>query len=258
MNNEKKTIYEDQDFESYKIANVGVLKIKNNVYEILTDLMESSNFIQSMESIETDFNIDGLLIINENNCFGVSSYTEYLNKVFSHQNSNTEHQHLELSNTLTRTRELVILNNLIKKIAQSNKLVINALSGEIVTPFFGASLAADLRLASEDVTFLLSHAKLGVHPSGALPYFLPKYLGHAKASSILFCTEKIDVNEALELGLINEILPLENFEELCIQKVYHIISRGSSAIKCTKKLLAYNFESLNKYLSMEECDYLRK
>ncbi len=136
--------------------------------------------------------------------------------------------------------------------------MINALTGEIVTPFFGASLAADLRLASEDVMFLLSHAKLGVHPSGALPYFLPKYLGHAKAAKILFFADQIDVNEALELGLINEILPLENFEELCIQKVFQIMSRGSNAIKCTKKLLGYSFEGLDKYLNMEECEYVRK
>lgn len=258
MKNQKIPIYEDKDFESYKIENVGVLKIKNNVYEIITDLLESSIFIKSMDGLERDMSIEGLIIINENNCLGLNGYEEYLKNVFSHKSTNIKHQRLELSNTLTRTRELVILNKIIRKIAQSNKLVISALKGEIVTPFLGASLAADLRLAAEDVIFLLSHAKLGVHPSGALPYFLPKYLGHAKASNILFCKDRIEVNEALDLGLINEILPVKNFEELCIQKVYQILSRGSNSLKCTKKLLGYNFEVMDKYLNLEECDYLRK
>ncbi len=54
MKNQRINIYEDQDFESYKIDNIGVLKIKNNVYEIITDLIESSTFFESMDAIEKD------------------------------------------------------------------------------------------------------------------------------------------------------------------------------------------------------------
>ena len=258
MENQKKIIYEDEDFESYKIENVGVMKIKDNVFEIITDLPESSKFIKSINSIEKDINIDGILIINENNCLGINAYADYLKNVFSHDQVDEKWRHLELSNRETRTRELVILNNLIRKIVQSNKLVVSALQGEITTPFFGASLAADLRLASEDVIFSLSHTSLGVHPSGALPYFLPKYIGYAKASSILLTTDKILAKEALDLGIINEILPLKNFEELCIEKVNHLIARGNSVMKCTKKMLTHSFEDIDKYLSMEECNYLRR
>ena len=132
------------------------------------------------------------------------------------------------------------------------------MSGEIVTPFFGASLAMDIRLVSEDVTFLLSHMQMDIHPSGALPYFLPKFIGHAKASNILYGKEKISVKEAHELGLVSEILPEENFDESVLKYVRERKSIGKNVAGCTKKLFNSNFLDLEKYLNIEECDFQQK
>lgn len=258
MENQRVVFYEDKDFESYKVENIGVIKIKNNVFEIITDLPESSKFMRSLKTIEKDIHIEGILIINENNCLGPIEYQNYLNNVFSKSNTYEKLNHLELSNRETRTRELIILNNLIRQIVHSNKLVVNAAHGEIVTPFFGAAFAADLRLAASNAVYLLSHSSLGVHPSGALPYFLPKFIGQAKASQILFCRDKISAEEALELGIIYDILPVDKFEELAIEKVRKILGKGSNVLKGTKRLLNSNFEDLEKYLNMEECNFLRR
>lgn len=255
MKNLKSHIFEDTDFESYKIENIGVMKIKSNVYEIITDLNESSKFIQAMDTLERNPNIAALLILNEGNCLGDERYKSYLNTIFSHEENVVTSTNVELSNRKTRTRQLVILNSIIRKVIHSDKLVVNAMHGEIVTPFFGASLAAEIRLASEDVVFLLSHTKENIHPSGALPCFLPKQIGLAKASQILFCTDKLTVKEAFDLGLIHEILPIRNFEDQCIEKVKAIIARGNNTIKCTKRLLANYFEDVGKYLDTEECEF---
>lgn len=255
MKNQKSLVYKDNDFENYKLENVGVIKIKSNVFEIVTDLPESSKFIQAMHILEKDPNIDVMLILNEGNCLGSDEYTSYLKTIFSSDEREQKKSYLELTNNETRTRQLVILNSIIRKIINSNKLVVNAMQGEIVTPFFGASLASDIRLASENVCFLLSHIKMNIHPSGALPYFLPKYIGQAKSAQILFCKDLLSVQEAFELGLIYEILPVQNFEEQCIEKVKRIVVRGNNAIKCTKKLLNSSIDDLDKYLNMEECEY---
>jgi len=64
------------------IDNIGIMKIKYSVFEIVTDLPESSKFIQIINVIEKNINIDVLLLLNENNCLGYNKYTEYLNKIF--------------------------------------------------------------------------------------------------------------------------------------------------------------------------------
>lgn len=258
MENTKVMIYDDEDFECYKSGNIGIIKIKKNVFEIVTDLPESSKLMQSMNALEKDIKIIALLIINENGCLGEAEYTKYLNKVFAHKVKSDKWTDLEISNQETRTRQLIILNSLIRKIVHSNKIIVSASRGEIVTPFLGAALAADLRYASEDTVYLLSHTKLNVHPSGALPYFLTKYIGHAKATQILYYSDQITAHEAFKLNIINKILPVNNFEENCIENIVELVERGHNALKCTKKLLTYNFEDMDKYLNMEECNYMRR
>ncbi|MDX1701265.1 MAG: enoyl-CoA hydratase/isomerase family protein, partial [Melioribacteraceae bacterium] len=162
---------------------------------------------------------------------------------------------IELTNRTRRTRQLIILNKLIKKIVNFPKLVVVALNGEIVTPFFGASLAADIRIAADNVNFLLSHTKRNIHPSGALPYFLPKYIGHGKASNILLGRDAISSDEALELGLLSLILPENNFEESALEEVNNRTKSFNNAYNCSKVLLNSNYSDLEKYLSFEECEF---
>ena len=44
MNGQEKVFYEDDDFISYVSRGIGVIRIKDNVYEIVTDISESSEF----------------------------------------------------------------------------------------------------------------------------------------------------------------------------------------------------------------------
>ena len=258
METQKETIYEDKDFQCYKIGRIGVIKIIKNIFEIVTDLPESSNFISVMNDLENDKTVEAILFLNEKGSLGNEEYLTYLKQVLAHNEMGKEWSNIEITNRKTRTRELVILNTIITKIVLSEKLIVTGLRGEIVTPFFGASLAADIRFATDDVVFLLSHLQMNIHPSGALPFFLPRYIGHAKASQILFNGEEVTVTEAMELGIIQEILPIENYEELCIEKINRILLKGENVISCTKKLLNFNFEDLDNYLGMEECNYIRR
>jgi len=99
---------------------------------------------------------------------------------------------------------------------------------------------------------------MGVHPAGALPYFLPKIIGHAKAREILYSGEDIKAKEAYELGLINKIYPIVNFERQCIQSIVEIVDGNSDILRCTKSLLNYSINDLEDYIWLEECNFIRK
>ena len=146
-----------------------------------------------------------LLLINERCCFSEKEYSEFINSISG--------KGIGSGKEKIRLRQINILNRFIMEMMNFKKLVISCLSGNIVTPFFGASLSADFRFASEDMVFSLSHLKLKVHPSGALPYFLPKYVGFSKANELLFSDREISAKEALKLGLVNKILITDNFEK---------------------------------------------
>ncbi|MBU2492360.1 MAG: enoyl-CoA hydratase/isomerase family protein [Bacteroidetes bacterium] len=260
METQKEMIYEDENFEFSKIEHMGIIKIKKNVFKIITDLANSHIFMDSWNILENDKLISGIIIFNEKDSLGNEEYKDYLARVSSHKKLDDRWDTLkfQILNNETRTREHVVLNNIISKIVRSNKIIVNASNGEIVTPFFGAALAADLRFASADTVYLLSHAQMDVHPNGAVPYFLPKYLGHAKAAKILLCSDKITAQEAFELGIVFEIFPSLNYEELCVEKVRQILNKGDNVIKSTIKMLAYNFIDLEKYTNMEVCEFAGK
>jgi enoyl-CoA hydratase/carnithine racemase len=258
MKDDKIFIYNDDDFESYKYKDLGILNIKSNVYEIVTDLPESSNFIEAIQIFESDHSINGIIIFNEGNSLGTAEYERYISSVFSHSGDDEKWTDLELSNRTTRTRELVILNKVIKKIIHSPKIVISSLQGEVVTPFIGASLACDIRFVSENTVFVFSHSKMNIHPSGALPYFLPKYVGHGTAANILYGKYTLSPEEAKKLGIVREIIPEEKFFETVIEKSQEIIGKGLNAFVCTKKLFNAGFSDLEKYLNLEECDFKQK
>lgn len=260
METKKKMIYEDSNFECYSIENIGIIKVKKNVFKILTDLENSHRFMESLNVLEIDNIISGIIIFNEEDSLGNEVYTDYLKSVYSHKMSGDiwNKKKLEISNRETRTREHVILNNIISKIVRSNKIIINASNGNIVTPFLGVALSADLRLVSENTVFILSHSQKNIHPSGAVPYFLPKYLGHAMASQILLCSDRITAKEAFELGIVFEILPVQDYEQLCIKRVRRILERGENFIKSTIKLLAFDFNDLEKFANIEVCEFAGK
>ncbi|MGD8779673.1 MAG: enoyl-CoA hydratase/isomerase family protein [Ignavibacteria bacterium] len=249
--------YEDEEIKCYMSNNIAVIKNKKNVYEVGTNLIQSSNLFEIVNSAERDKTVYALLLINEKDCLNNDNYSRFIRKVFL-LDDDSHLTKAKLQDDKLRAKQITIMNNFIKKVVQFDKLIFSALNGEIVTPFFGASLAADFRFASDITVFSLAHLQMGLHPSGALPYFLPKYVGHAKASEILYKGENINARQALEMGIINEILPVADYENHCIEKAVHFFEKNINAITPTKKLINFSYNDLYEYLSIEEAEYYEK
>ena len=235
--------FENDQIKCYTTENIGIIKLKSNVFNIVSSLGGSSDVFSIFEIAEQDRNIKLLLIMNESCCFGDQEYTEFIRSITDNDSVS--------GNRIVRLRQINILNRFILDILNFKKLFISCLSGNIVTPFFGASLAADFRFVSEDMVFSLSHLKHKVHPSGALPYFLPKYVGFSKASELLFNDSDISAKDALKLGLVNKILPTENFEKHCIQEALSFVEIDPNVVKSTKYLLNFSKKELEKYFERE-------
>ena len=91
-----------------------------------------------------------------------------------------------------------------------------------------------------------------MHPCGAVPFFLPKYVGQGKATELLMKGKNILDEEALRLNLINEILPENNFENLCIQKIKELTDLDMKVLRRTKRLLHSYEAELEKYFKIED------
>jgi 2-(1,2-epoxy-1,2-dihydrophenyl)acetyl-CoA isomerase len=69
------------------------------------------------------------------------------------------------------------------------------------------ALACDLVLASADAVFVAAFSKLGFIPDAGLTWLLPRLVGMPRALEIVYLGDPIDASRALQLGLVNEVVP---------------------------------------------------
>ena len=82
---------------------------------------------------------------------------------------------------------------------------IAAVQGAAAGAGFSLALACDLRIAAHDAAFTASWAKIGLHPDWAMSYNLARCVGAARALEICTTARTIDAEEALRIGLVQEI-----------------------------------------------------
>ena len=115
------------------------------------------------------------------------------------------------------------------------KPTIAYLNGMALGGGFELALTCDMRIAEETVQLGLPEVKLGLFPGGGGTQRLPRLIGTAKAKELMFTGNQISAQEALQLGIINQIATSE--EGIVVaRKLANKISRHSlQALKRIKQ-----------------------
>ena len=91
------------------------------------------------------------------------------------------------------------------------KPVIAAVNGPAVGLGFIISLYCDLRFASSGARFGTAFARRGLIAEYGLAWLLPRLIGPSNALDLLFSARLAEANEALRMGLVNQVFPQETF-----------------------------------------------
>ena len=120
---------------------------------------------------------------------------------------------------------------LFERIATSPKPVLAAIRGYCLGGGLDLALACHYRLASPDTRFGHPGATLGLLTGWGGTQRLPRLLGRARAFELLLLAEPIPAAQALELGLINEIVPADELlaraEEQANNFIHHKGTEGT-------------------------------
>ena len=90
------------------------------------------------------------------------------------------------------------------------KPVIVAINGPAVGIGASMSLLFDIRIAAESARIGFVFNRRGVLPEMASPWILPRMIGFSKAAEILLTGRFLSASEALEIGLVSEVVPDED------------------------------------------------
>ena len=104
---------------------------------------------------------------------------------------------------------------------------------------FGLSLvlAADLAVAADDAKFTLAYSQIGLSPDGSSTYFLPRVVGLKKAKELAFFGDRFDAEEALRLGIVNQVAPLSELDSVVDGLAQKLAQGATQALGRTKFLL---------------------
>lgn len=236
-------------FEASIERHLAVVSLKAEMFEFITSIDDSQVLMDFLREAEYNTTVKGLLMLNKPDCLGEEAYDVFIRSILKEDKS-TDSDVPDFLQKNKRFRQIHILNNFIRFLAGYQKIVVTGIGSTIVTPFMGAALVADMRLASPLGSFSLAHRKYGLHPSGAIPYFLTHYLGHSKSVEIQL-SDHVSAEEAFRLGLVNQILPADNFEENCIRYLQPYLANWRSTLSSTKRLNNFKHRWLQDYLNHE-------
>ena len=128
----------------------------------------------------------------------------------------------------------------LRAISQAKKPLVAMVSGPAVGIGTTMLLHCDLVYADETARFQLPFVNLGLCPEAASSYLLPKLVGHLQASEILLLGEMIDVERAVNLGLVNRFFSQSDLFAQVMTKAAQLAAQPPASVRLTKSLLKEN------------------
>ena len=140
------------------------------------------------------------------------------------------------------------------KIADMRPFVIAAVNGYALGGGCELALACDMRIASERAKLGIPEVTLGVFPGFGGTQRLPRIVGLGIAKEMLATGRQVRAEEAMRMGLVNQVVPQEELMAVCLELADKIARNSTLAISYGKQAMSIGTEiSLEKGLEVESC-----
>ena len=99
------------------------------------------------------------------------------------------------------------------------------------------ALACDIRIAAETATFGLTEVSRGIIPGAGGTQRLPRLISLAKSLEMIFCAERINAQEALEIGLVSRVVRGKDVMAEAIETAERICRNAPLAVRAAKEAI---------------------
>lgn len=118
-----------------------------------------------------------------------------------------------------------------------DKPLVAAVCGHAVGVGTTMLLHCDLVYAGANARFALPFVNLGLCPEAASSVLLPRLVGHPRAAEALLFGDPFGADEALAMGLVNEVLPAADTIARARERARALATRPLEALVTTKRLM---------------------
>ncbi len=135
--------------------------------------------------------------------------------------------------------------------------VVAAVQGAAAGFGFSLALAADFTIAAQHSVFVAGYAALGLPPDGGMSAYLQQAVGYKKAAEILMLGGMLSAEQALELHLIQQVVPADLLPANAIDLALRLANGSLNAVRRSKQLLnAVGQNTLEAQLHAEKAHFL--
>ena len=231
---------ENEVFSCEQTDDVAVITFKRDAIDLLTNSEVRNAFYSTFSKIEDSQNIKGVLIKNSSNYTGETSLKSFIKHMIENLEYGKQNVTIQrLKNTLEQ------LARFFNSIA---KPTVTALNGDIGEALFAVNLACDFRYATSNTNFHIETVKFGLPTTGVLAFYLLHYIGVPRSIDLLLTKTTLSAHEALELGLLTDIIGEDELMRQCVEKLNDASRYPSYSISAMKRVLRPDANEISKLL----------
>lgn len=147
-------------------------------------------------------------------------------------------------------------NRVFRRLENLDKPVIAAISGFALGGGCELAMSCDIRIASEKARFAQPETGLGITPGFGGTQRLPRIVGESKAKELIYTGAMVNAEEALRIGLVNKVVPLESLMEEAKKMAVAISVNAPIAIKLCKDAINRGMQvDIDKAIEIEAEDF---
>lgn len=145
----------------------------------------------------------------------------------------------------------------VQAIVSCEKPVIAAINGPAAGAGFGVALACDLRLMATSATCTAGYVRRGLSPDAGTTWFLPRLIGHARATEILLTGRDVAAEEAFRIGLCSAVYDDAEFTDAVTSFAQALAAGPPLAFALTKRLLMASADATLDAQLREELTHIK-
>ena len=128
-----------------------------------------------------------------------------------------------------------LYNPMITTLRTMEKPVIASVNGVAAGAGCSLALACDLRVAASSASFIEVFINVGLVPDCGSTFTLPRLVGMSRAMELAFTGRKVPADEALRIGLVNQVVPDQELNTATMKLAGKLASMPTRGIGLTKR-----------------------
>jgi len=255
MKTQKIITMDNEQFSAFLDNGILVIREKRHIFHLAQDVSEIFSLYDYLDSVLSSKAYKALAMFARSEESLRIEHSRFLSRILS---GDIGDGRFLSSRTFSGDREIPYLDrflNLVNKYILSlstlNCMTVFAGQGTVSLFYLNTGLAYDYRIVAEDTVFENLNLDLGLVTKGS-GYFLPRLLGIRKATEVLQW-KSFSAEDALQLGLVDQIVPVSRLEEATMQLVSgNEAQQLSSTLLGIRKLFRCDIKELERSLELED------